>query len=213
MSEESKKNSISRSGNQNTLLQYVLTSAVFVAIAMAVVIPVIIIGFAPAKALVHRIDNAYPISAADIVIDNEQADFESGDFRYGSFVADVECTARGLDCRVYYGADRVSSRYGAGLLNRKAFGENGNKVITGYDETYFSSVKYIEKGDIIKVRTKSACYAYKVKDTFVDVVDSPVLQEEKGNTLFLYSICSDLSSNSGKCYYVSAEYTGEEGSV
>ena len=213
MSEENKKKSISRSGNQNTLLQYVLTSTVFVAIAMAIVIPVIIIGFAPAKALVHRINNAYPMSAADIVIESEQADFEGGDFRYGSFVADVECTARGLDCKVFYGADRVSSRYGAGLLNRNAFTDKSNKVITGYDETYFSSVKFIEKGDIIKVRTKNACYSYRVEETFVDSVDSPGLQEDRGNTLFLYSICSDLSSNSGKCYYVAAEYTGEEGSV
>ena len=77
------------------------------------------------------------------------------------------------------------------------------------DETYFKSLKYVKSGDKVKVKTADKTIIYKAVDVFVgDEGDSRV--KDYKNNLILYSIFSDYGENSGKCFYVVCEKTGEE---
>ena len=93
--------------------------------------------------------------------------------------------------------------------NANAFGDNANTFIASYDETYFKSLKYVKSSDKVKVKTADKTIIYKAVDVFVgDEGDSRV--KDYKNNLILYSIFSDYGENSGKCFYVICEKTGEE---
>ena len=91
-----------------------------------------------------------PKSVMDLQINPNQDTYVSLDSKeldYGSFVADIIVEKRGIEAPVYYGLNRVSLRYGAGVSideNANAFGDNANTFIASYDETYFKSLKYVE---------------------------------------------------------------------
>lgn len=188
---------------------------IFVSVALIVVVGTIIGVNKPACNLVHKLEAAMPKSLTDLQIDSNQTDYvslKSDELDYGSLVADIICEKRGLDAHVFYGLNRVSLRYGAGVSgdeNVNAFSDKAATVIGGYDETYFKSLKYVEPGDKIIAKTADKIINYKVVDVFIgDEGDSKV--DSSKNNLILYSIFSDYGKNGGKCFYVICDKTNEE---
>ncbi|MCD7797246.1 MAG: hypothetical protein LUG95_06510 [Clostridiales bacterium] len=162
-----------------------------------------------ATSAVHKLENAMPMDVCDVTVnDGEIAEIESADF--GNYVADIECADCGLNTKVYLGYNRVSARYGAALLSTVGLFNDDTTIATGYDETYFASLKYLEKGDVITVTTISGEISYKVTDAYYD--SESVSLDDVGSDLALYLYFSDFSDNNGKCFYIFADKVTGEGS-
>lgn len=212
MNEKSEKKHSHRRKSPN---DFAKTVVIFVCVELIIVVGAIIGVNKIACNAVHKLEAAMPKSVMDLQINPNQDTYVSLDSKeldYGSFVADIIVEKRGIEAPVYYGLNRVSLRYGAGVSideNANAFGDNANTFIAAYDETYFKSLKYVESGDKVNVKTADKTIIYKVVDVFVgDEGDSRV--KDYKNNLILYSIFSDYGENSGKCFYVVCEKTGEE---
>ena len=89
------------------------------------------------------------------------------------------------------------------------FSAGKNTFITGYDETYFMSLKYVQKGDKFVITTSDKTINYKVIDTFIGENNGSAAEKYNDN-LILKSIFSDFGKNSAKRLYVICEKTSEE---
>lgn len=196
---------------KNVVLEYVLKAFLFVAVAMAVLIFGIAAALEPATEYVHKIEKAYCMQAKDIVIDKNASliDYNNKDKSlYGAPIAYISCENKGINTEVYYGLNRASMRNGVGLLTKSSlFGDEGS-VIGGLDQTYFSALKTVEAGDIVKITTASSVIMYKVKDTVIADAEKPDI--DKKNKLVLFSVYSGFSDNSGKCFYAVCDKVSEE---
>lgn len=194
---------------------YFKTTAVFVAIALALMIIALLSVNKTATAFVHKLEAAMPMQVRDLEEDPNQsyaslAEVSDGT-QYGTLIANLSCESRGLNTSVYYGLNRASLRYGAGVSgeNGEVFGASAATVVGGYDETYFMPLKYIQKDDTLTVTAADKIISYKV--TAVQLAKQSEAKSLAGDgDLVLYSIYSDFSENSGKCFYVIADKTGEE---
>ena len=96
----------------------------------------------------------------------------------------LECSQIGLDCPVYYGANRVCLRAGAAAST--AYGLPGygkSTVVTGYNTTVFRNLGQLKKGDLIDFSTNWGHFSYRVTDRQVltsdESVDVSVVDKEK----------------------------------
>lgn len=210
VNEKSKKKHKRHSGG----LTYFSTVAVFVLIGVVIGAGVLYGISTPAVALVHKAESAMSMKVRDLEIGENQDYAELGKstagITYGTLVANVTCEKRGVNADAYYGLNRVSMRNGVGIKQgADGFFASSGTVIGGYDESYFSSLKYVKKGDIIKITAKDKTVSYKVTATALTEKGSKEISGSK-NDLLLYSIYSDFSPESGKCFCVICEKTGEE---
>lgn len=210
--EKSKKRHSHRRKSPN---DFAKTVVIFVCVELIVVVGAIIGVNKNACDAVHKIEAAMPRNVMDLQINPNQDTYVSLDDKkldYGSLVADIIVEKRGIEAPVFFGINRACLRYGVGVSsgeNANAFDDSINTFICGYDETYFKSLKYVQIGDKIKIKTADKTISYKAIDTFVgDEGDSKV--KSCKNNLILYSIFSDYGENSGKCFYVICEKTNEE---
>lgn len=147
MNEKSEKKHSHRQKSPN---DFAKTVVIFVCVELIVVVGAIIGVNKTACNAVHKLEAAMPKSVMDLQINPNQDTYVSLDSKeldYGSFVADIIVEKRGIEAPVYYGLNRVSLRYGAGVSideNANAFGDNANTFIAAYDETYFKSLKYVK---------------------------------------------------------------------
>lgn len=210
--EKSKKRHSHRRKSPN---DFAKTVTIFVCVELIVAVGAIIGVNKSACNAVHKLEAAMPKSVMDLQINPNQDAYISLDdekLDYGSLVADIVIEKRGIEVPVYYGLNRVSLRYGAGVSNEEnasAFDDNANTFIGGYDETYFKSLKYVKPGDKVKVKAAGKTISYKAVDAFVGDEGDGRVKDYKNN-LILYSIFSDYGENGGKCFYVICEKTGEE---
>lgn len=195
---------------------YFKTAVIFVLIAVIAIVCIVFSVNKSALAFVHKVEEALPMQVRDIEIDTDSdyisLEDDSENIEYGTLVANLSCENAGVNTSVYYGLNRVSLRYGAGVSGSDGsalFSQDGNTVIGGYDETYFMSLKYIEEGDTITVTTKDKILTYTVTETKIDVQGADGIDDSSGK-LIVYSIYSDFSENSGNCFYVIAQKSGEE---
>lgn len=212
MSENDEKSRVHSAKHKNIVKDYVLTTAIFLAVSLVVTIAVIFATIKPVTALVHKVESATPMSIGDIEVKNteEMSVFDNGNTEYGEYIANICCDEKGLNASVFRGLNRISARYGAGLSgNGCFFTEEGTAVAGGYDETYFASLKYVEKNDIITVLTADSKITYKVFDVYFDNTDLDL--SSANSDLVVYSLFSDFSDNAGKCCYVFADKISEEG--
>lgn len=211
MNEKSKK---SHSRYRKSPNDFAKTVIVFVVTAIIIIVGAIIAVNKPACNLVHKLESDMPIGIRDIEIDQSQnilTPIDSESLAFGSYIANITCEKRGIEVPAYYGSNRVSFRYGAGVLNdeKPPFSAGKNTFITGYDETYFMSLKYVQKGDKFVITTSDKTINYKVIDTFIGENNDSAAEKYNDN-LILKSIFSDFGENSAKRLYVICEKTSEE---
>ncbi len=168
----------------------------------------------PACDFVHKLENAMPMQVRDLVIDDNQnyANLEKDDIGYGTLVGNVTVEKRGVNSPVYYGLNRASLRNGVGISSngdKKPFISGKCEVIGGYDETYFKSLKFVQVGDKVAFTSKDKIISYKAVDCFVEAKED-IKADDYNCDLVLYSIYSNYSENSGKCFIVLLDKIGEE---
>lgn len=206
MSEKKGKRKKHKNKPKNIVNDYVLTNVVFLSILLVVTVCIIFGTIKPVTAFVHKIESQANMKVGDIVIDrnSDMIPYSKENSQFGDFVANLTCESKGLNTSVYLGLNRASTRYGAGLSSTDSFfTETGTAVVSGYDETYFGSLKYLEIGDKITVTTADSVITYEVKDAYYE--SGGVDLSSAKNDLVIYSTFSDFSENSGKFYYVLAD--------
>lgn len=210
MNDEKGKKTHKRGIFKNYLI-YIIS---FLAIALAVMICAIIIINKPATDFVHNIESNFAMEVRDIEINDSYPDTDNGEYKftYGDLMGNVSIESCGLNCNIYYGDNRVSYRNGVGYAeNSGEFGSGKLSVIKGFDETYFSCLKYAEVGDIITVTIGDNSYNYRIMDTEYIDADIKAYQSDDEDMLVLCGICSDFSDHSGEYFYVFADRTNREG--
>lgn len=204
----------SKKHKKNSIFQdYIKYIFSFLIITLVIFIAAILFAMKPVSENVHKIENRLNMQVRDIEInDGHYLAEDVSEDNYGDKIGNVSIENRGLNCDIYYGANRVSMRYGAGFLSESNhIGSGRVSVIRGVDETYFSSLKYAEEGDIVTVTSNNGVYYYRVKDTKYIDADTPAYQSDDMDMLILCSMCSDLSEHSGECLYVFADRINVEG--
>lgn len=191
----------------------------FLAIALAITIVTIIVAMPTAVNYVHKAEAGLGRSIRYVTVDDSTyapvsekgAKPDKNNIAYGDCVANIECESTGVNCKVYYGTNRISMRSGAGLSGDEAFfGETAPVFVTGYDETYFSGLKYCKSGDIIKVTTNYGELSYRVSEvTYIDK-SKQAFKPDTAERLVLCAICSDFSEHADENLYVFAERTEGE---
>ena len=210
--EKSKKRHSHRRKSPNDFAKNIV---IFVCIELIVVVGAIVGVNKSACDAVHKLEAAMPRSVMDLTVEPESEGYvslKSDELDYGSRVADIIVEKRGIEAPVFFGINRACLRYGAGVSsdeNANAFDDNINTFIGGYDESYFKSLKYVQNGDKIKIKTADKTISYKAVDTFVGNEGDSKVKSCKNN-LILYSIFSDYGENKGKCFYVICKKTNEE---
>lgn len=216
MSDEKKRKTRKRGFFSNYFI-YVFS---FLIIGAVIFAAALCIADKPVKQMVYKAEAALAMEVRDVKTDDSRYPLTEGtddsveSIAFGDRTGNVTIENRGVNCSVYYGCNRVSMRYGAGFLSESESLDSGNKVkvIGGYDETFFSGLKYVQKGDIIKINTNLGEYEYCVSDVKYIASDKEPYKSEDMDMLVLYSIFSDFSNHSGEYLYVFADrVNGEDG--
>lgn len=198
------------------MTDYVSKILMFLAAALIITIITLLIINKPVKYVIHNIESLQNMSVRDVVIEDDFNIDDKDDeaqLEYGDKMGVIICENTGLNADIYFGSNRKSMKNGVGFSNKTApFAENKLSLICGYDETYFSSLKLIEEGDVIDIHTPQGDYKYVVSD--MKYLNSKVkaYSSDNSDTLVLCSICSDLSNHKGEYFYVFAQkaYGGAE---
>lgn len=191
-----------RKGSKNTIVSvYISKITVFLVIALAATISVMVIAMPMAVSFVHKVEAKFPMSSADIRINDEFTETQKAD--YGDKIGTIQSESCGLNCNLYYGANRVSMRYGAGLSGKKSTFD-GYTYITGYGETYFAPLHYIKSGDIINVKASDFTGAYKVIESGYVEKGKAAYNGNADDVLVICSKESDLSEHNGDDFCVIA---------
>ena len=164
---------------------------VFVLAAALVFTPIWVLGGRYAVSAVHDVQAKLPRADSDLQL-TEQYDPQPNTFGIvdgatvtgGMHFGRLECSQIGLDCPVYYGANRVCLRAGAAAST--AYGLPGygkSTVVTGYNTTVFRNLAQLKKGDLIDFSTNWGHFSYRVTDhqvlTSDESVDVSVVDKEK----------------------------------
>lgn len=200
-------------------IDYVVYILSFLVVSLAAVIAVLFIAEKPVTEIVHKIEKQYEMQVRDITvnIDGSYQDCEPDEYDvsspYGDKIGNITIESCGVNSDIYYGSNRASMRYGVGFVSDDYDLDNGSgvKVIKGYDETYFSGLKYAGIGDIVKINTSLGETEYRVADAKYIGKDTEPYNSKDINMLVLCSIPSDFSEHGGERYYVFAEKIDGEG--
>ena len=156
-----------------TIRPLIITPIVFVLIFLVVAAPVFFKGYSVVKNGVHDAQKTLRISFSDIDVSDKyfsECQKDGTDItREGLSVCDklatIECNNAAVGCDVYYGINRVSKRYGAGLSTKSGlFGEDKQIHIDGDTSTVFKALKNVKKGDVFTVKTPAGEYQYTVRE-------------------------------------------------
>ncbi|MFR2916893.1 MAG: hypothetical protein ACLTKQ_08160 [Acutalibacteraceae bacterium] len=140
-------------GKGRALLRHLAVVLVFVLAAALVFTPIWVLGGRYAVSAVHDVQTKLPRADSDLQL-TEQYDPQPNTFGIvegatvtgGMHFGRLECSQIGLDCPVYYGANRVCLRAGAAAST--AYGLPGygkSTVVTGYNTTVFRNLAQLKK--------------------------------------------------------------------
>ena len=140
-------------GKGRALLRHLAVVLVFVLAAALVFTPIWVLGGRYAVSAVHDVQAKLPRADSDLQL-TEQYDPQPNTFGIvegatvtgGMHFGRLECSQIGLDCPVYYGANRVCLRAGAAAST--AYGLPGygkSTVVTGYNTTAFRNLGQLKK--------------------------------------------------------------------
>ncbi len=191
------------SKRESVLSKYIVLPLIFTAAFLILSVAAVCIAMNPVTELVHKVENGAPRAVRDVTLNQNR---DGREIEFGDYIADISCENTGLNCKVYYGANRISFRGGAGLSSDYSLFAQGKPiVISGYDSTYFSPLNDTEKGDVITVSFNAQTYKYRVSETGLTDKGADATQNSKGERLVLYSVFSDFSENKDKKFYVYAD--------
>lgn len=148
-------------------------SLIYILISLCVILPVSIVGLNYAVNTVHKAQQEYKISPADVSINSsgyEKNSVSSGKAELkkvnaGDKIGDLFCLKAGLSTPVYLGFNRASMRYGAGLYIDGGMPGYGRRIDVGaYSNGSFAAIDNIKKGDEIVFETSWGIYEYKVTE-------------------------------------------------
>lgn len=119
----------------------------------------------------------------------------------------ISCEQIALNAPLYYGDSSYSLQNGAGQYSGSGFpGEGKPVLIGGHDATFFSSLRNIKKGDIIKIVTTYGSFKYQVTGFKVaDKKDTRAYDlKQKKEQLILYTCYpfGQLIGDRSKRYFV-----------
>ena len=99
----------------------------------------------------------------------------------------LEIDRLNLRVPIYPGTDRITLNRGAGIVEGTAYpGESGNMVLSAHRDGFFRSLKDIEIGDRIRVRTLRGENEFVVSELFItDPLDLSVLSPSETPTVTL----------------------------
>ena len=151
-------------------LPYFTTPAIYVLISLLIVIPMCVILLNLSVKFVHKAQPSFAFSISDIELKDEafKADgTNSGTVKRpspaaGDKIAELSCEEAGFKCNVYYGANRVSLRSGAGMYTDILAGDTGVCRIAGERASAFSAVGNIKEGDKLRLVTNWGSFVYSV---------------------------------------------------
>ncbi|MBR4626422.1 MAG: class D sortase [Ruminococcus sp.] len=113
------------------------------------------------------------ISSGLIIRDNRIIEDYSGEFtysgelirpKYGEMYAIIKSSSLSLDVPVYWGSDiELYERGACQSTGSVLVGDKGNSVISAHEDTYFSELSGLKKGDTIEIRTNYGIFTFKVK--------------------------------------------------
>lgn len=93
----------------------------------------------------------------------------------GEHFAQLTADKIGLDCAVYYGANRICMRAGAAASTAYSLpGFEKATILSGYNTTVFQNIDQLEKGDVLKLSTEWGQFTYRVTDTAVKASDASI---------------------------------------
>lgn len=105
----------------------------------------------------------------------------------GSPLGQLEISSIGLTVMIMEGIDGKTLRRAVGHIPGTARpGEQGNIGIAGHRDTFFRPLRYIQKGDVIRLGTLKGVYRYRVETTeLVEPEDRSVLRKSDDAILTL----------------------------
>lgn len=169
-------------GKGRTLLRHGAVVLAFVLVAALVFAPVWVLGGRYTVSAVHDMQTKLPRADSDLQL-TEQYDPQPNTFGIvegtavtgGMHFGRLECSRIGLDCPVYYGANRVCLRAGAAASTAYSLpGYGKSTVVTGYNTTVFRNLGQLKKGDLIDFSTNWGHFSYRVTDRQVLTSDASV---------------------------------------
>lgn len=171
-------------------MPYITTPVIFVLISLIAVVPLCLVMLSVSVNYVHKAQNVFHPNVADFTA--YDGDYTSSDKKSGtvsvekpggfSKVGELSCDSAGLNTPVYYGANRVNYRAGAGLkINASLPGTGGTVVVSANATGGFNALYNVKTGDVITFVTTWGIYKYKVNDLGLNLTD----KGGKGERLFL----------------------------
>lgn len=215
MSDE-KSRKVRKKGIFRDYIIYILS---FLIISLAAVTAMLFIAEKPVTELIHKFESQNEMQVRDIIVNSDGSyhDCEPNEYdtdsSYGDKIGNITIESCGVNSDIYYGSNRASMRYGVGLMSDGYDLDNGSgvKVIKGYDETYFSALKYAQIGDTVTINTFIGKTQYRITDAKYISKDTEPYNSKDMDMLVLCSVPSDFSDHSSERYYVFAEKSTGEG--
>lgn len=138
--------------------------------------------------------------------------------KFGELYATLTSEAIGLDIPVYWGSNSELLEHGACHSSGSVIvGAEGNSVISGHVDTFFTDLEKLKAGDIVTVMTNYGKFTYKVRETIsFSSTDKKYVMPTDDTRLTLYTCKRDLLGASDQRIGVICDveevsfYTGKE---
>lgn len=128
----------------------------------------------------------------DIVEDYDGETFDDGEIirpKFGEMYASLKCTAFDISVPVYWGSNSELFEHGACQSSGSAvIGDDGNTVISAHEDTFFSELYKLKKGDTVTLNTIYGEFKYKVTETITfNKKEGKYVAPSKDSKLTLYT--------------------------
>lgn len=128
----------------------------------------------------------------DIVEDYSGDTFDEGEFirpKFGEMYAVLKCSAFDISIPVYWGSSSELFEHGACQSSGSVIiGDKGNTVISAHEDTYFSELYKLKKGDTVTLNTTYGEFKYKVTETIsFNKKDGKYVSPSEESKLTLYT--------------------------
>lgn len=129
--------------------------------------------------------------------------------RYGEMYAEIHSEKFSVDVPVYWGCDiELLERGACQSTGSMIAGDSGNTVISAHEDTFFSELSSLEKGDVIALRTNYGAFTYKVSEKIqFNKSDTKYVVPSKDDKLTLYTCKKNILGSADERIGVVCELT------